>query len=297
MKAGGLDTPWTRSLQRGDRPDAADLRAHLQEVHGQHTGFTESCAGGCRDGHGRTSYEWLAEAVPPDARRVLDLACGSGKLLDVCARTLPPGVALTGIDMSREELALARARLPAGRATLHEGLAQSLDVLADGAVDTVLCHWALTLMDPVTPVLDEVRRVLRTGGMFAAIVDGPHGSAPGYAEVDSLIGGAVRADYPAYGTHEMGDPRVREAETLLALAAVHFPGAQITLEHGVFAMEGAAAPLAAEAAGFFYSAFMLGANARSAMLDRLAALLTAQAQGGPCRFAMPVSRLVVRLAL
>ena len=35
-------------------------------------------------------------------------------------------------------------------------------------------------MNPITPVLNEVRRVLSSGGKFAALVNGPMDAAPGY---------------------------------------------------------------------------------------------------------------------
>ncbi|WP_371039531.1 class I SAM-dependent methyltransferase, partial [Rhodosalinus sp. FB01] len=104
----------------------------------------------------------------------------------LCHATLPGALRLVGVDMSPDELALARARLPEGRARLIEAQAQRLDALADGAVDVALCHWALTLMDPVAPVLEEVARVLAPGGRFAALVDGPMEAAPGYADVHDL---------------------------------------------------------------------------------------------------------------
>jgi SAM-dependent methyltransferase len=50
------------------------------------------------------SYDRLAALVPPRAR-VLDLACGDGSLLD---RLGPRAI---GIDVSRDELALARGRV------------------------------------------------------------------------------------------------------------------------------------------------------------------------------------------
>jgi SAM-dependent methyltransferase len=289
-----LRTDWTETLARGDAPDTAALRTHLRRIHREHAGFTESCAMRCRDAEGRTSYDWLAEAVEPDRHRVLlDVACGSGPLLRLCHATLPTATRLIGIDMSPDELALARARLPVGRAHLAEAQAQRLDFLANGSVDVALCHWALTLMDPVAPVLEEVARVLAPGGRFAALVDGPAEAAPGYAAVHDLIYRHVQAELPSYGRIDLGDPRVRAADDLVPLARAAFPDAEVRIETSVVAMSGPAESLAQEAAGFFYAAFVLSPAARLRMLADLAGLLSDMAPSGAPTFSMPVNRLVV----
>jgi SAM-dependent methyltransferase len=290
-----LRTPWIETVARGAQPDAAALRDHLRTVHREHPGFTEACAGQCRDAEGRTSYEWLAEAVERDRHRsVLDLACGSGALLSILDARMPPRARLIGVDMSPDELALARARLPSGRAELIEGRAQEI-ALADGSVDAVLCHWALTLMDPVAPVLAEVARVCAPGGRFAALVDGPFGAAPGYAAAHDLIYGHVQAALPAYGRIELGDPRIRDTDDLLALAGAAFPAAAMRVETAIVRLRGPADVVAREAAGFFYAAFALAADARAAMLDDLATLLSKTEGTDAAAFAMPVNRLVVDL--
>ncbi|CTQ51254.1 class I SAM-dependent methyltransferase [Jannaschia donghaensis] len=291
-----LRTSWTDTVGRGGTPDAAALRDHLRAVHRANPGFTESCAGQCRDAEGRTTYEWLAQAVTPQRHRsVLDLACGSGALLAILNARLPSGARLLGVDMSPDELALARARLPEGRADLIEGRAQHLDHLGDGSVDAVLCHWALTLMDPVAAVLDEIARVLAPGGRFAALVDGPLDAAPGYRAVHDLIYGHVQAALPAYGRIELGDPRVRSADDLVDLARTAFPFGKINIETNVVRLRGSAEFVAREAAGFFYAAFILTDDARDAMLGDLAALLSDWDIGGETTFAMPVNRLCVDL--
>ena len=294
-----LRSAWTDSVARGQRPDAAALRAHLRAVHRDHAGFTETCARACRDAAGRTSYDWLAEAVPQTGTaRVLDLACGSGPLLNILHQR-NAGLRLTGLDMCPEELALAGARLPAGAAELMLAQAQDMAALADGTQDAVLCHWALTLMDPVTPVLHEVRRVLAPGGCFAALVDGPMEAAPGYTAVHDLIYGYVQAELPGYGTVDLGDPRIRGADSLSDLVRAAFPGATVTVETGVVTMAGTAAQVAEAAAGFFYAAFVLSPAARRAMLAELADLLSIHAQGTAGapqgRFAMPINRLVATI--
>ena len=286
-------TSWANAVRTGVQPNAADLREHLVTVHRANAGFTESCAARCRDAEGRNSYEWLASAVDPARHRsVLDLACGSGPLLALCHERFGAAVSLLGVDMSSDELAIAKARLPDGVASLHETLAQDLPMVASNGVDAVLCHWALTLMDPVAPVLDEVSRVLAPGGVFAAIIDGEMTAAPGYKDIHDLVYGFVREEFPWYGDIDLGDPRVRRAGSLEALARTAFRGDHVAVEPGVFVLSGEPDALAREAAGFFYASFVLSPDARDDMLDALATRLSAD--GGPAFFAMPVNRLVVR---
>ena len=156
-----LRSAWTESLARGEQPDAEALRRHLRAVHRDHAGFTEACARACRDPAGRSSYEWLAEAVSEtEAGHVLDLACGSGPLLDILHAS-NAGLRLTGVDMCPEELALARKRSAGRGRNAPDTRRAGHGALPDGSVDIVLCHWALTLMDPVAPSLTRCGAFLR----------------------------------------------------------------------------------------------------------------------------------------
>lgn len=287
-----IRTAWTDDRDAGPQ----SLKDHLLEVHRQNPGFTESCAGGCTDGEGRTSYDWLCDAVAAhESPRVLDLACGSGLLLSLVGQQVPDTELRVGLDMSAEELDLARRRLEGEGVVLHEGVAQDLSFAADASFNTVLCHWALTLMDPVEPVLSEVARVLAPGGSFAAIVDGDPAEAPGYAAVDALVAGYVRNDVASIGERELGDSRVRKRGSLEALAREAFPTATVTTQMKTFTLEGESLALAEEATGFFYAAFMLSPTARAALIDQLAALFAEEARGGAPVFSLPTCRLLVQM--
>lgn len=294
MKRGdqaAIRTAWT---DNGDG-DAQSLKDHLLEVHRRYPGFTESCAGSCTDAEGRTSYDWLCDAaVEYEDARVLDLACGSGVLLSLMRDRIPNADLLVGLDMSAAELDLARRRLDERDVDLHEGVAQDLSFAASGSFDTVLCHWALTLMDPVEPVLSEVGRILAGGGAFAAIVDGDPAEAPGYSAVHDLVFKHVRAEAPSISERDLGDPRVRKPVALEALARSAFPEANVLTQMKTFALQGEPRVLAEEAAGFFYAAFILSKSARAILIDELAALFTEQAEGCLATFYLPTCRLLVR---
>ena len=293
----GLNSIWTDSLARNLHPDGNALVDHLRTVHQEHTGFTEACASSCRDEAGRNSYEWLAELVPDnEGLRVLDLACGSGPLLKILFDR-NKNLNLKGIDMCPEELALAKTRLINSGVNLIESKAQNLTAINDNSIDIVLCHWALTLMDPIAPVLDEVKRVLTSEGRFAALVDGPMNAAPGYTEVHDLIYSYVQEEIPSYGEIDLGDPRIRGSESLSNLAHKAFPEANVTIETNVVSMEGPVTQVAEIVAGFFYAAFVLKPEKRKLMITSLSNILAiskestdAERQG---RFSMPISRLLV----
>jgi ubiquinone/menaquinone biosynthesis C-methylase UbiE len=231
---------------------------------------------------------------------VLDLACGSGPLLKILFDR-NKNLNLKGIDMCPEELVLAKTRLKNSRVNLIESKAQNLTAINDNSIDIVLCHWALTLMDPIVPVLEEVKRVLTSEGQFAALVDGPMNAASGYAEVHDLIYSYVQEEIPSYGAIDLGDPRIRGTESLSNLARKAFPQANVTIETNVVSMEGPVTKVAEIASGFFYAAFILKTEKRKLMIKNLSNMLAIskvstdnERQG---RFSMPISRLLVRQSI
>lgn len=150
---------------------------YLQDFHQRWAGATSamfaqlgvSMAGS----HHASSYAALAAQVPSNTPgdepiAVLDLACGDGHLLKLLADRAQPSLRLTGVDMSQGELDAARAVLPDSVTLLRER-AQALSIV-DGTMDVVLSHMALMLMGEIEQVIAEIRRVLRPGGVFAAIV-------------------------------------------------------------------------------------------------------------------------------
>ncbi len=292
-----LNSTWTKSLASNQQPGGNALLSHLRAVHKNYAGFTEKCPSICRDKAGRNSYEWLAEVVPnTDGIRVLDLACGSGPLLKILYDR-NKNFRLKGVDMCTEELALARARLPDGMVDLFELKAQNLTAIEDNSIDIVLCHWALTLMNPIIPVLNEISRVLSPSGKFAAIVDGPMNAAQKYSDVHNLIYRFVQSKLPKYGEFDLGDPRIRSTDRSRNLLQEVFPDAKVNIETSVVSMEASVKEVAETAAGFFYASFMLSPETRRIMLSELSNLLATSKQSRDQerqgRFSMPINRILV----
>jgi ubiquinone/menaquinone biosynthesis C-methylase UbiE len=88
----------------------------------------------------------------------LDAACGTGRH---AAHLAAQGWQVIGVDATEAMLERARAKVPA--ADLRAGRLQDLPV-DDESVDLVTCGLALTHVDDLEPVFDELARVLRPGG-------------------------------------------------------------------------------------------------------------------------------------
>jgi hypothetical protein len=169
-----------------------------------------------------------------------------------------------------------------------------LSFIKTNSLDVVLCHWALTLMDPVDPVLDELNRTIARGGLLGAITDGEMTSAPGYAEIHCLIYDFVQREYPSYARFELGDPRVRSSTELIKVVDAAFEGAAIEVRPVLLRWQASASVLAREVARFFYATHVLSLTLRTALIRELRALFLAQNQGGEACFSMPVNLLLVR---
>ena len=146
----------------------------LQDFHQRQVGATSAAfahlPASSPAGNWASSYEVLTSLLPAvdTPLTVLDLACGDGHLLGLLAARRQPRLQLLGVDMSQGELAAARAALPPS-VRLLQGRGQALD-LPSASVDYLVSHMALMLMDDIEQVVCEMRRVLRPGGQFAAIV-------------------------------------------------------------------------------------------------------------------------------
>ncbi len=114
---------------------------------------------------------WVSQ-LPHPPNRVLELACGSGRLLLPLARS---GAIVTGIDSSPTMLARARERLRAepafgpGVVELHPQSMQELEL--EGEFDLVIAAFNALLLVPhqeLPIVLDRVRALLAPGGKLVA---------------------------------------------------------------------------------------------------------------------------------
>jgi arsenite methyltransferase len=97
---------------------------------------------------------------------VLDVGSGAGTDSLVAAQMVGPGGRVTGVDMTREMLAKARAAAMTMGATNVEFLEGEVERLpfADASFDVVISNGVIDLVPDKDAVFDEIDRVLRPGG-------------------------------------------------------------------------------------------------------------------------------------
>jgi len=115
----------------------------------------------------RTHEEVLCESLALEGARVLDVGCGAGDLVRLMARR---GARATGLEISEEALARARAAPPAGGERYCVGRGEALP-WGEGAFDAVvffnsLHHVPVAAQDRA---IEEAARVLEPGGVFLVV--------------------------------------------------------------------------------------------------------------------------------
>ena len=289
------NSSWIKKINFGKDPNSQDLLDHLNIIHSHYAGFTEKIATSCCDFNGKNSYELLLETIDSNVHKnILDLACGSGVLLDYCNKHFNSKIKLSGVDMNVNELKLAQARLLNKNINFYKAKAQDLSFIEDSSKDVVFCHWALTLMDPVIPVLKTVKRILKNQGIFSAIVDGDSNSATGYLEIHNLIYKFVQKIFPNYGLLELGDSRIRSLKTLNKLINKIFYDCEVKITPHVLTFKQKPKVLAKEVSGFFYASLVLSSEHYDALVSELKDYFNKVSVNGLSEFNLPVNRLVVK---
>ena len=154
--------------------------------------------------------------------RGLDAACGNGDHSLWLAQALSPGGRVTGLDVCREGLLLA------GPSSERAGLADSVDCIQgdlralpfpDHAFDWAWCADVLWPgpksrgfpgMDPL-PVLGELVRVVRPGGLIAILFWSSQRLLPGHPFLEARLNATRAACYPfqeegSYRDHILSAP-------------------------------------------------------------------------------------------
>ncbi len=92
----------------------------------------------------------------PDTGELLDMSCGDGKLLKSIKR-LKPRLKLSGIDISDQELG--------SEINFHKSNAESIP-FPDKTFDVIVCSMSLHHYKNLNAILNEIKRVLKTGGIL-----------------------------------------------------------------------------------------------------------------------------------
>jgi ubiquinone/menaquinone biosynthesis C-methylase UbiE len=101
-----------------------------------------------------------------DARRVLDLGCGTGATALACLRVLDMDTELVGVDASEEMVEVARANILDPRASFVVCSASSLEGGVQGTFDRAVCNAAFWQFPAPDPVLAALATVMVGGGLF-----------------------------------------------------------------------------------------------------------------------------------
>lgn len=124
-------------------------------------------------------------------QRVLDVACGQGLATRELAQR---GATVSGVDISPRMLELARRREDDEPLSIdyRAGDAETLAGLADGAFDGATCCMGLMNITNLGACAASLRRVLRDGGWFVAVITQPCFQTPEARWVERDDGKAVR---------------------------------------------------------------------------------------------------------
>jgi SAM-dependent methyltransferase len=112
----------------------------------------------------RTLIEWLD---PRPGERILDVGCGDGYYDDLIARS---GAEVTGIDVNRRRLAVARSRYESDRIDFRFMDAERME-FEDGSFDKVVSFCVIEHFDQDQRVLEHAHRVLKPGGLLFLSAD------------------------------------------------------------------------------------------------------------------------------
>ena len=269
----------------------------IMRAHDQCPGLTERTIGAARSASGKSSYEMLrAMAGPLSAKTLVDLACGSGPLSELIAQDLGENGRLIGIDLNLSELQMARRRL--------SGLANASFIQADASatslppssIDIVLCHMAFMLFNPPAPVVKELARILKSGGLFAAVV-------PAFREPSELfkaLMGSLLNAFKKESPQELSSIQtIPELKSESALRGLFSPlngfNDDIRIASVDVALRGSPAKLAAQVLPGFYSSHLLSPPALARVEAEWTSILENDAQAdGNAALPLPLSAFLVK---
>jgi ubiquinone/menaquinone biosynthesis C-methylase UbiE len=107
----------------------------------------------------------LAQRIPSGKPlRVLELACGTGRLTVELKNVLASGSSITATDISEGMLSVAKARVGEDGVTWQVADMQNLSSFSDGTFDLVVAQFGFMLVVDYAKAFVETRRVLAPGG-------------------------------------------------------------------------------------------------------------------------------------
>ena len=191
-------------------------------------------------------YYGCGLVCPPllEGCRILDLGCGTGRDVYALAQLVGPSGSVVGVDMTAEQLAVAREHLAFhaeqfgyANVSFLEGTIEALEALPlePGSFDVVVSNCVLNLSTNKAAVLQGVKRLLKPGGeMYFSDV-----------YVDRRLPEAVRRDPVLYG--ECLGGALYWNDFLRLAKGAGFPDPRLVSDRELQITEPALAPLVGEA--------------------------------------------------
>lgn len=116
----------------------------------------------------------LADLRPGE--NVLDTACGTGIVARLASEKVGDKGSVTGLDVNPGMLAVARSVTPMNKSIeWHQASVEAMP-LPDERFDVVFCQLGLQFVEDKPAALNEMRRVLKSGGRLYLNMPGPAGS-------------------------------------------------------------------------------------------------------------------------
>lgn len=118
------------------------------------------------DSFARRAEPAFHRAIPsPAGQRILDVGCGSGWL---GAQYAKRGAEIVGVDGSEQLIGQARERHPSSEWLVHDFNAGLLSGI--GEFHAAIAHMLLMDLPRLSPLLKDLRKALRPGGVFIASI-------------------------------------------------------------------------------------------------------------------------------
>lgn len=162
----------------------------------------------------RARFYGCGSPLPPllEGCTIVDLGCGSGRDTYVAARLAGPSGYVIGVDMTEEQLEVARRNLAPQmerfgyrkpNVDFRQGYMEDLEALGigDDSVDVVISNCVINLSADKRRVFSEIFRVLKPGGelIFSDVFSGRRVPAELYADPvlhgECLAGAMYREDF------------------------------------------------------------------------------------------------------
>jgi SAM-dependent methyltransferase len=160
--------------------------------------------------------EWapkvMALANLEPGERILDVACGTGALTRVVAKSVGPNGRVVGLDRSPDMLAEARKITldPSSAAPIEwrEGDVSAIP-FENETFDIVFCNFGLMFFPDPVAALKEMRRVLKPNGRLALAVWGSMAKCPGQIAMKESWARHFPEDAGLFDAqHSLGDPKI-----------------------------------------------------------------------------------------